>query len=259
MTDLTVDEWHAQFVRQAQWTQATRNHLYRRARLMQAGRVLDVGCGTGAITSELAGRTRGEVIGLDRDPAMIAFARATDARARYEQGDALSLPYPDAHFDVVTCHFVLLWIGDPGQAVREMARVTSGQGSVLICAEPDYGGRIDWPELPIREWQIEGLRMQGADPLIGRQLRRLLTEAGLHAEVGIHPSHWNVDALRAHFEEEWTLLWHDVGESVADEAFADARSRARQAIERGTRLVHVPIFHAMAVGRRVDRLTGRAR
>ena len=70
-----IADWHEQFVRQAQWTQPTRDHLYRRAQLGQAERVLDVGCGTGAITAELARRTRGQVIGVDIDPAMVAFAR----------------------------------------------------------------------------------------------------------------------------------------------------------------------------------------
>ena len=75
---MNTSDWHAQFQRQAQWTQATRNQLYRRANLLRAERTLDVGCGTGVLTEELARRTRGEVTGLDIDPAMIAFARRQD-------------------------------------------------------------------------------------------------------------------------------------------------------------------------------------
>ena len=72
-TDLTVEEWDAQYGRQAGWTRATRTHLYRRANLLRAGRVLDVGSGTGAVTEEIASRTRGQVVGIDLDPMMVAW------------------------------------------------------------------------------------------------------------------------------------------------------------------------------------------
>jgi ubiquinone/menaquinone biosynthesis C-methylase UbiE len=251
----TVGEWHAQFERQAQWTQGVRNQLYRRAGLLQAERILDVGCGTGVITGELARRTRGEATGLDLDPKMLTFPhsfpprrRGTEGGAkapRYEQGDAQDLPYPDRHFDIVTCHFLLLWVSDPLLAVREMARVTRQRGSVLICAEPDYGGRVDWPDLPVRRWQIDGLRRQGADPLIGRQLRRLLSEAGLGGEVGIHPSVWRAEALREQFEAEWAWLRRDVGDDVDAKTFDEARALARSAVDAGTRLVYMPVFYAL--------------
>ena len=241
----TLADWHAQFQRQARWTQATRSQLYRRANLLRAGRVLDVGCGTGVLTEELARRTRGEATGLDIDPAMVAFAREHAPHVRFEHGDALDMPYPDAHFDVVACHFLLLWVADAERAVREMARVTRPGGCVLICAEPDYGGRVDWPDLPIREWQSEGLRRQGADPQIGRCLRQLLVAAGLGADVGVLPSLWDADALRENFELEWTWLARDVGQAVDAATFARARAQARAAVEAGTRLVYLPIFYAL--------------
>jgi len=245
MSELSIPEWHAQFVRQARWTQGIRNQLYRRARLLRATRVLDVGCGTGVITHELAQRTKGTVTGLDHNRAMLQFAQEHDAEARYEWGDALQLPYPDQRFEIVTCHLLLLWVQDPEQAVREMARVTCRGGSVLICAEPDYGGRIDWPDLPIREWQIEGLRRQGADPLIGRQLRALAESAGLRTEIGVHPSQWDMEALQENAESEWKIIAHDVGPDVDETDWENARQQAQLAIERGTRTVYVPTFYAL--------------
>jgi ubiquinone/menaquinone biosynthesis C-methylase UbiE len=241
----TLSDWHAQFQRQARWTRATRNQLYRRANLLRAERVLDVGCGTGVLTEELARRTRGEVTGLDLDPLRISFARALDGEARYQEGDALDLPYSEDHFEVVLCHFLLLWVSDPQRAVNEMARVTRRGGCVLVCAEPDYGGRIDWPELPIREWQCAGLRRQGADPQIGRRLRELLSATGLDADVGVLPSLWDADALGENFDREWTWLARDVGEAVEEETFAQARAQARLAVEAGARLVYLPIFYAL--------------
>lgn len=241
----TLDDWHSQFARQAGWTQALRSQLYRRARLPQAERVLDVGCGTGAITEELAQRTRGTVIGLDSDPDRLVFARQQGGRARYEQGDALLLPYPDRHFDIVCCHFLLMWVGDPGRAVSEMARVLRQDGAVLICAEPDYGGRLDWPDLPIRQWQIDGLRRQRADPLIGRQLRGLLAQAGLGAEVGLYPARWDAATGVEDSEAEWFWVRYDVGEGVDDVELDQAQDRATAAAVEGTRLVYVPTFYAI--------------
>ena len=239
--------WHEQFVRQARWTQGTRDHLYRQAGLEGATRVLDVGCGTGAITAELARRTRGEVIGLDIDPQMVAFAKQHDTGAQYELGDAHDLPYPDEHFDIVTCHYLLLWLRDPLLGTREMARVARSGGSVLVCAEPDYGGRLDWPELPVREWQILALQRQGADPVIGRTLRHLLIGARLEPEVGVMASVWDLDSIRAEFEAEWAMLWQDVGLAVDAATFQAACSAARAAVEAGTRLVFVPTFYAYAL------------
>lgn len=239
-------DWHAQFLRQAKWTQATRNQLYRRANLLRAERVLDVGCGTGAITQELARRTRGETIGVDLDPAMVSFARQTAPEVRFEQGDALDLAFPDGHFEVVCCHFLLLWVTDALRAVCEMARVTGPGGSVLICAEPDYGARIDWPDMPLSQWQVEGLRRQGADPLIGRKLRQLLSLAHLQGDVGVLPSLWDTQELRENFEQEWAWIGRDVGSSVSAEALERTRAQARAAIKAGTRLIYLPLFYALA-------------
>jgi SAM-dependent methyltransferase len=243
---LTCAEWHSQFLRQAEWTQATRSQLYRRANMLRAERVLDVGCGAGVITAELARRTRGTVTGLDLDPEMVTFARQFAPGVRFEQGDALDLPYPNEHFEVVCCHFVLLWVADPERAVREMARVTCEGGSVLICAEPDYGARVDWPALPVAEWQVEGLRRQGADPLIGRKLRGLLAAARLRADVGVLASLWDPRALRENFEPEWALIERDVGAFVPEADLARARAQAWAAVETGTRLVYLPLFYALA-------------
>ena len=132
------------------------------------------------------------------------------------------------------------------RAVSEMARVTQREGYVLICAEPDYGGRVDWPELPIREWQIAALRRQGAEPTIGRRLRVLLAAAELHGDVDVLPSLWDAAALRENFELEWDWLARDVGQAVDPAEFARVKVQARTAVDAGTRLVFLPIFYALA-------------
>ncbi len=251
MSDLTIEEWHAQFTRQARWTRAVRNQLYRRVNLLRAGRVLDVGCGTGVITEEMAARCKGQVIGVDVDPAMIAFAQDHGGRAEYRVGDAHQLDFPDGHFDVVACHFLLMWVSDPLSAVREMARVTRPGGAVLACAEPDYGGRIDYPEeLPLARWQAEALRREGADPFIGRKLPALFAQMELSADVGVIPSLWDDEALRAEFQAEWALMERTLAERVSEDELRYYRQVDWQAIEDGQRLIFMPIFYA--VGRKTN-------
>jgi len=80
-------------------------------------------------------------------------------------------------------------------------RVTQPGGAILVCAEPDYGGRLDYPDLPIGRWQAEALRREGADPLLGRKLRALF-RAG-RVDVGVIPGLWDLATLRAEFDREW--------------------------------------------------------
>jgi SAM-dependent methyltransferase len=251
MPDLKIEKWHAQFTRQARWTRAVCNQLYRRVNLLRAERVLDVGCGTGVITEEMAARCRGQVTGVDVDAAMIAFAQDSGGRAEYRVGDAHQLDFPDGHFDVVACHFLLMWVSNPALAVREMARVTRPGGAVLACAEPDYGGRIDYPEeLPLARWQAEALRREGADPFMGRKLPALFTQAGLSANVGVIPSLWDDEALRAEFEAEWALMERTLAGIVSEDELRRYKQADWQAIEDGQRLIFVPIFYG--IGRKTN-------
>jgi SAM-dependent methyltransferase len=251
MSDLTIEQWHAQFTRQARWTRAVRNQLYRRVNLLRAERMLDVGCGTGVITEEMAARCKGQVTGVDVDAAMIAFAQDSGGQAEYRVGDAHQLDFPDGHFDVVACHFLLMWVSNPALAVREMARVTRPGGAVLACAEPDYGGRIDYPEeLPLTRWQAEALRREGADPFMGRKLPALFAQAGLSANVGVIPSLWDDEALRAEFEAEWGLMERTLAGMVSEDELKRYKQVDWQAIEDGQRLIFVPIFYG--IGRKTN-------
>ena len=171
--------WHARFVQQAAWTRDLRSYLFEHAGLERAQRVLEVGCGTGAILSELA--TLATVHGLDLEPGRLVYAGVHAPRAVLVCGDALRLPYPANIFDIVFCHFLLLWVSDPLQALCEMARVTRPGGYVLALAEPDYEARVDKPEAlaPLGRWQTKSLRRQGADPGLGARLADLFHQAGI--------------------------------------------------------------------------------
>jgi SAM-dependent methyltransferase len=246
VTELTPAEWDEQYARQADWTRATRTHLYRRAKLAHASRVLDVGSGTGVVTEEVAARSRGQVIGIDHDPEMVAFARGRRGQAEYRLGDAHDLPFAGGWFDVTVCHFLLLWCREPAQAAAEMVRVTRPGGAVLICAEPDYGGRLDHPDFPLRVWQTQALRREGADPFLGRKLRALFAlPAVRRTEVGLIAGLWDLPTLHREFEGEWALWQRTLEGQVPPDELARAKAADKAAIDAGKRLIFVPVFFAL--------------
>ena len=103
-------------------------------------------------------------------------------------GMACHLPFADQSFDVVLCHFLLLWLKTPVVALKEMARVCMPGGAVLALAEPDHDSRIDSPlELEkLGRLQTHGLKEQGANTRAGRQLSGWFIQAGLEVSREWH-------------------------------------------------------------------------
>jgi SAM-dependent methyltransferase len=233
---------------QAGWTRPTRTWLYRQAGLARADAVLEVGCGTGVVAAELARLGEARVVGLDLETGVLAFARQRGDGVTYVQGDAHALPFPGGSFDVVVCHYLLLWLEDPAQAMREMARVVRPAGVVLACAEPDYGGRVDYPpEMDaLGRLQAEALCRQGADPEIGRRLGELFVAAGLQATVGVMAGRWELPASPDDgFEAEWAMREHDLAGLLPPEELRRLRAVDRQALAAGPRVLFVPTFYAL--------------
>ncbi len=217
---LTLDDWHERFLQQAAWTESLRAQLFARAGIRDARRILEVGCGTGAVCASAAREyPSADFFGVDIDLARLRFARAHGRDCRYAHGDALHLPFPNGAFDLTYCHYLLLWLGDPDQALREMVRVTRRGGWVAALAEPDYGGRIDYPpELAATgRMQAESLRRQGADPEIGRKLAGLLHSSGVRVEtsgvLGADLPSGGEESKDA--ELEFKILMEDLGEKVS--------------------------------------------
>ena len=102
--------------------------------------VLDVGCGSGVVTREIARRVgaHGLAVGLDPSPALLGVARelAHEAglgdRMEFREGSALRLPFPDNSFDAVLCVTVLSHVPGGEAAVPELARVTRPSGRVGV-------------------------------------------------------------------------------------------------------------------------------
>jgi SAM-dependent methyltransferase len=85
--------------------------------------VVDVACGTGALTRVLRARTAGRVVGVDLNPGMLAVARNHGGAITYVEGDAQELGFGDKEFDVATCQFGLMFLPEPGRGVAELTRI----------------------------------------------------------------------------------------------------------------------------------------
>ena len=243
---VSVSEWNKQFERQARCTKPWRLRLYRQAGLWQAHSILDIGCGTGVITKEIAEHTKGEVTGMDIDPAMIEQATLGVERVTWKVGDAHSLPFEQGRFDIVICNFLLLWVQDPEKVVREMMRVVKRGGVVLDTAEPDYGGRIDFPEgLDMGVTIGQALQQSGGDPYIGRKLRKLFVQAGLISEVGIITSLWDQAQVKKEFADEWSFWELLLKNSLSSQELNRRRKMAEEALRLGWYFIFMPIFYAL--------------
>jgi SAM-dependent methyltransferase len=237
--------WHERYVQQAGWTRDLRRYLFDQAGAKGAARILEVGCGTGAILAELDSPASPH--GLDLDAGALVDARVHAPRATLVRGDALSLPYADYCFDITYCHFLLLWVRDPLQAVREMARVTRPQGFVLALAEPDHTARVDQPAtlVPLGVWQTEALRKQGADVSFGARLADTFARAGIEVqETGtLQPS--SHAAAAGEWEKEWAVIEADLAGSIPGEAVQTMKALDREARKQGQRVLHVPTYFVL--------------
>jgi SAM-dependent methyltransferase len=247
LSSLSAADWRARYLRQALWTKELRDHVFRRVGLGRLRRILEVGCGPGTLTPEIHRRSGAWVCGLDIQPRFLALARQGDPSATWVAGNGLRLPFQNAVFDLTYCHFTLLWVRDPAYALMEMKRVTLAGGWVLALAEPDYGGRIDYPvELAeIGRLQGQALASQGADPFIGRRLGELFHQAGLaDLETGLLGGQWSKPPSPEDWESEWQILQADLQGSLPPEKLRELKRLDQAAWQRGARVLFVPTFYA---------------
>ena len=126
--------------------------------------------------------------------------------------------------------------------------MTRPGGAVLACAEPDYGGRVDYPPelVPLGQLQAQALRQQGADPELGRRLGEIFAGAELEATVGVMAGRWDLPtAPGSGFEAEWAMRERDLAGLVSPEELCQLRSVDRQALTTGQRILFVPTFYAI--------------
>lgn len=213
-------------LRSHRWRTAENSAAYLLPRLHEDSRILDVGCGPGAISVELARLvSAGSVVGIDRSAAVIHEARAAADRAgvanlEFTVGDVYSLDHEAGTFGVVHAHQVLQHLSDPVAALREMGRVCAPTGTVAV-RDSDYSGFTWFPAVPeLDEWldlYRAVARGNGAEPDAGRHLKSWALAAGLDV-VSSSAAVWCFSS--AQDVAWWGGMWAErvVGSGLAEQA-----------------------------------------
>jgi len=217
-------------------------------------RVLDAGCGSGAITRAI-GRAvaQGLATGVDREPKYIDFARRKAAaeglhNVHFEVGDVLSLPFEDGSFDVVWSKHVLQWVRQRKQALAEFKRVVRPGGRVVCCNFDGFCAHHYPVDTELKQdvdlWFKEASRDLGFDNFLGRKLPPMFLEAGLKdLKVDFIPDR-AFSGFGGDPEKRWN--WEVQWESAmgfSAKVFGSA-DRARQVAERFVNHVDRPDVYA---------------
>lgn len=236
---------HTRYSQQALWTRDLRNYVFAQAGVTPRSRILEVGAGTAAVLGALP--TPNAAQGLDIDLAALRFARQSRPELPLAAGDAHRLPYPEDSFDLVYCHFLLLWLPDTTTALAEMQRVARPGAIVAAFAEPNYRARIDQPaELAeLGRLQAQALAARGANPGIGFELPALLRQAGL---VDVESGTLSMQPVRQMDVEsiklEQQVLRRDLQEHLEQDALERLLDLDRAAWKTGQRVLFVPTHYA---------------
>jgi len=239
--------WHTRYTQQAKWTRQLRDYIFNKIKLNDTYSVLEVGCGTGAILSELP--THLSLNGLDIDSDALAQCQAYVPSASLIRGNALQLSYSNNSFDIVFCHFLLLWINDPFSSLLEMKRVTKVGGYIIAFAEPDYTSRIDKPEglVQLGKWQTESLKRQGANPGFGARLGETFYQAGIKLIESGPIQKVENKASVDDWQIEWQVIESDLAGWVPNTDIQKMKLMDAAARERQERVLYVPTYFAWGI------------
>ena len=231
MTGMTYTHGHHESVlRSHRWRTVDNSAAYVAPRFVPGARVLDVGCGPGTITVDIADRVApGRVIGIDASAEVIDQARRDASgvdNVDFATGDVYALDLPDSSLDVVHAHQVLQHLSDPVGALREMRRVCKPDGVVAV-RDSDYAAFTWYPEDPTLDaWLAlyrDIARTNGGEPDAGRFLLAWAHAAGF-SDVEPAASAWCFATPQD--RAWWGDLWADrmttsaIAEQAERESFA---------------------------------------
>ncbi len=178
---------HESVLRSHRWRTAQNSAAYLLPHLHAGISVLDIGCGPGTITADLAARVApGQVTAVDVSDEVLDLVRA-EVQARklsnvsFMTANVNALEFESGAFDVVHAHQVLQHVADPVQALREMRRVCA-PGGIVAVRDADFAGMIWFPQLPaltrwLKVYQQVARANQG-EPNAGRHLLSWALQAG---------------------------------------------------------------------------------
>jgi ubiquinone/menaquinone biosynthesis C-methylase UbiE len=206
---------HESVLRSHTWRTAENSAAYLLPHLRPGMSLLDIGCGPGTITADLAALVApGQVVGVDAASEVVAQAEAYATEGdltnlRFEVGDLFALQYGAASFDVVHAHQVLQHLTDPEAALVELRRVLR-PGGVLAVRDSDYGAFTWAPADPrLERWRqlyLAVTQRNGHDARIGPSLLGLARAAGFE-EVHVSSTCWTFADPES--RRWWGGLWAD--------------------------------------------------
>ena len=194
---------------------------------VRSGRAIDVGCGPGALTSELVGRLGPtNVSAIDPSESFVAAVRERLPGVDVRVAAAERLPFPNREFDAALAQLVVHFMSDPVAGLREMARVVRKDGVVAACVWDHGSGRgplsLFWQAARELDPEVkdESRRAGARDG----HLAELFVEAGLR---GVEVTALEARVYHATFEEWWEPFTLGVGPAGAYTSKLDADRRAR--------------------------------
>lgn len=213
---------------------------------VESGRVLDVGCGPGALTTELVRRLGADAVAaVDPSEPFVEAARARHPGVNVELATAESLPFDNGQFDNALAQLVVHFMADPVAGLREMARVTRRGGIVAACVWDHGSGQ--GPLSPFWDAVHElGVAAAGESSLPGSREGHLLE---LFRAAGFdNPEETTLSSSVAHdsFDEWWEPYTHGVGPAgeYVQRLDDETRERVREACRRS--LGDAPVITARA-------------
>jgi len=217
---------------------AARRRSYELLGASAGAEILEVGAGTGTAAFALAALVApdGRVVGVDRSEAMVAEAlrrRGDRDGCEFVVGDATCLSFEDRSFDGYRAERVYEHIEEPAAALAEARRVLRPGGRIVIT-EPDWEAMIvDAPDKELTRRVLAGVADCQTQPWIGRQLQRLLSEAGfadVRTEARTNVSTGFGDRERGRMRLFASLAAASVGETRAERWIAGVEERARAGV-----------------------------
>ena len=188
---------------------------------VQRPRILDMGCGTGWFTDELA--AIGEATGVELSEAAVGLARTRYRRATFLAGNVLEMPLPVAHFDVVVSLEVIAHVEDQARYLERAAQALKPAGYLIISTVNKFvHDRMDWPEDSpghIRRWLdrrslrhlldrhgFRVLRTASVIPLGSHGILRVVNSHKLNALLGRVVAEAAIEGLKERMGLGWTLI-----------------------------------------------------
>ncbi|HTZ05396.1 MAG TPA: class I SAM-dependent methyltransferase [Gaiellaceae bacterium] len=189
------------------------------------GRALDVGCGPGALTAELAARLgAANVAAIDASEAFVEAARERNPGVDVRHAPAEAIPFADDTFDFALAQLVVHFMADAVAGLREMARVARPGGVVAACVWDHHGGRGPLSPFWTALEEFDPAAESESDLAGSRDghLGELFRDAGL---ADVHESSLSVGVEFESFEEWWAPYELGVGPAGAYVATLDDTRR----------------------------------